>query len=88
MYISDGVKYADIPENISIYNYYIRRDCIKIVTPGGIMTISNNDPDAALIKKWIDESKKAMTRDNCPSKTAKYYICNYLEYRIKYGEYI
>lgn len=88
MYISDGVKYADISENITIYNYYIRRDCIELVTPGGVMTIYNNDDDAELIKKWINECKKSLTRDKCPSETMKNYICNYLEYRIENGEYI
>lgn len=88
MYISDGVKYADISEKITIYNYYIRRDCIELVTPGGVMTIYNNDDDAELIKKWINECKKSLTRDNCPSETMKYYICNYLEFRIECGEYI
>lgn len=88
MYISDGVKYANISENITIYNYYIRRDCIELVMPGGVMTIYNNDDDAELIKKWINECKKSLTRDNGPSETMKYYICNYLEYRIENGEYI
>lgn len=87
MYISDGVKYANISEKITIYNYYIRRDCIELITPGGVMTIYNDD-DAELIKKWINECKKSLTRDNCPSKTIKQYICNYLEYRIECGEYI
>lgn len=87
MYISDGVKYADISENITIYNYYMRRDYIELITPGGVLTIYNND-DAELIKKWINEIKKSLTRDNCPSETMKQYICNYLEYRIENGEYI
>lgn len=87
MYISDGVKYADISEKITIYNYYIRRDCIELITPGGVMTIYNDDA-AELIKKWINECKKSLTRDNCPSETMKYYICNYLEFRIECGEYI
>lgn len=86
MYISDGVKYADISENITIYNYYMRRDYIELITPGGVLTIYNNDADAALIKKWINEIKKSLTRDNCPSETMKQYICNYLEYRIENGE--
>lgn len=88
MYISDGVKYADISENITIYNYYMRRDYIELIMPGGVLTIYNNDADAALIKKWINEIKKSLTRDNCPSETMKQYICNYLEYRIENGEYI
>ena len=88
MYISDGVKYADISENITIYNYYIRRDCIELVTPGGVMTIYNNDDDAILLKKWINDCKKSLTRYKKPSATMKNYICNYLEYCIKYGETI
>ena len=88
MYINNGVKYADVSINTAIYNYHIKRDCIELITPGAVVTIYNNDPDAGLIRKWINECKKSLTRDNCPSKTIKQYICNYLEYRIKYGEYI
>lgn len=71
-----------------ILEYATRRDYIELITPGGVLTIYNNDADAALIKKWINEIKKSLTRDNCPSETMKQYICNYLEYRIENGEYI
>ena len=86
MYINDGVLYVDGLENVTIYNYYIRRNCIELIAPGAVITIDNDDNDAAIIKKWINECKKSLTRDKCPSETMKSYICNYLEYRCKYGE--
>lgn len=69
-------------EETAIYNYYIKRDRIELVVPGGVIYILIPE-EIETIKRWIAFAKKWL-----PDDTArKFRVCNYLEYMFRDGQY-